>query len=65
MWIGNWFKKKNVYIVFSHEYVGIPTTDIHQTFDILKYKKIRDSLVEQKYLKRNLPQVGVTREYLK
>jgi acetoin utilization deacetylase AcuC-like enzyme len=46
------FKNQNVYVVFSHEYAGIPTTDTHQTFDILKYKKIRDTLVEQKLLKR-------------
>jgi acetoin utilization deacetylase AcuC-like enzyme len=46
-------KNKNVYVVFSHEYVGIPITDIHQTYDILKYKKIRDNLVKQKLLKRN------------
>ena len=51
--IKNFFsKKRNVYIVFSHEYVGIPTTDTHQTFDILKYKKIRDNLVKGKLLKR-------------
>lgn len=45
-------RNKNIYVVFSHEYVAIPAAESHQTFDILKYKKIRDNLVEQKLLKR-------------
>ena len=49
----NIFKKsKNVHIVFSHDYVSIPTTDTHQNLDILKYKKIRDKLVNEKLVKR-------------
>ncbi len=46
------FKKQKINVVFSHEYARIPPTDTHQTFDILKYKKIRDKLVEQKLLRR-------------
>ena len=45
-------KKRNVHIVFSHDYVSIPTTETHQNLDILKYKKIRDILVEEKLIKR-------------
>jgi len=45
-------KKQNVHVVFSHDYVSIPTADTHQNLDILKYKKIRDNLVEEKLLKR-------------
>jgi acetoin utilization deacetylase AcuC-like enzyme len=46
-------KNKNVHVVFSHDYVSIPTTETHQNLDILKYKKIRDILVDEKLLKRN------------
>jgi len=46
-------KKRNVHVVFSHDYVSIPTTETHQSLDILKYKKIRDNLVEEKLIKRH------------
>lgn len=46
------FNRQKVSVVFSHEYVGMPATDLGQTFDILKYKKIRDKLVEKKLLNR-------------
>lgn len=45
-------KKRNVHVVFSHDYVSIPTTETQQNLDVLKYKKIRDKLVEEKLLKR-------------
>ena len=46
-------KKRNVHVVFSHDYVSVPTTDTHHNLDILKYKKIRDNLVNEKLIKRN------------
>lgn len=45
-------KNKNVHVVFSHDYVSIPTTDSFQNYDVLRYKKIRDKLVTEKLLKR-------------
>lgn len=52
-----WFSKKELAkIVFSSDYIyGLPTTGEYQTFDILKYKKIRDRLIQKKALKhRNI-----------
>ncbi len=45
-------RKQKINVVFSHEYIGIPASENYQEFDILKYKKIRDNLVEQKLLNR-------------
>lgn len=40
-------------IVYSHEYFyGIPEGDSRGTFDVMKYKKIRDKLVKEHYLQR-------------
>jgi len=50
------FKKEHAKVVFSSDYIyGIPTSGEYQTFDILKYKKIRDTLIAKKVLKhRNI-----------
>jgi len=48
----SFFNKKNIDVVFSHEYVSVPDANITGMFDILKYKKIRDKLVENKLVKR-------------
>ena len=45
-------RKQKINVVFSHDYIGIPASETYQTFDTLKYKKIRDDLVEQKLLNR-------------
>lgn len=48
----NIFKRQKAYIVFSSEYlVGVSTYGDHHSFDIFKYKRIRDLLVSQKVLK--------------
>jgi histone deacetylase 11 len=45
--------KKPVGIVFSHEYnISLSANDAHNTFDPLKYKKIRDLLVAKNLLSR-------------
>jgi acetoin utilization deacetylase AcuC-like enzyme len=39
--------------VFSYDYyIGISTSNAYQSFDIMKYKKIRDHLINNKYIKR-------------
>ncbi|MGD9900213.1 MAG: histone deacetylase [Calditrichaceae bacterium] len=51
MW--HFFRKEYAKVVFSSDYIyGLPTSGDHQTFDIMKYKKIRDKLVAKKLLKR-------------
>ncbi|KAA3617214.1 MAG: histone deacetylase [Calditrichaeota bacterium] len=47
-----YFKKPKAYVVFSSEYlIGVSTYGSHHTFDIFKYKRIRDKLIAQKLLK--------------
>ncbi len=47
------FRKARARIVFSHEYFyGIPEGNSRQSFDVMKYKKIRDKLVEEKLIHR-------------
>ncbi|MCB0283483.1 MAG: histone deacetylase [Calditrichae bacterium] len=46
------FRKPKAYIVFSSEYlVGVSTYGDHNSFDIYKYKRIRDQLITDKLLK--------------
>ena len=71
------FNKKKIKIIFSFDYyVGISTSNAYQSFDIMKYKKIRDRLVKEKLIKRKnilSPEMATyedlalvhTREYLK
>jgi len=45
-------KKKKAIIVFSSDYqLGLSTYGDHQTFDIYKYQRIRNKLIEDKLLK--------------
>ncbi len=45
--------RKKIKLVFSYDYyVGISTSNAYQSFDIMKYKKIRDRLINEKYIKR-------------
>ncbi len=45
--------KNPVGVVFSHEYnLSLATRDTHNTFDSMKYKKIRDMLVAKNLLNR-------------
>lgn len=47
------FRRPKAYVVFSSEYlIGVSTYGDHHTFDIYKYKRIRDELIAQKLLKR-------------
>jgi len=47
------FNTKKVKLVFSYDYyVGISTSNAYQSFDIMKYKKIRDSLIKEKLVRR-------------
>jgi len=40
-------------VVFSADYIyGLPSVGDHQAFDVMKYKKIRDRLLNEKKLKR-------------
>jgi acetoin utilization deacetylase AcuC-like enzyme len=42
-----------VKLVFSYDYyIGISTSNAYQSFDIMKYKKIRDRLIKEKILRR-------------
>jgi len=52
----SFFKREFAKVVFSSDYIyGIPTVGDHESFDLMKYKKIRDKLVEEKLLKwRNI-----------
>lgn len=46
------FKKQKAYIVFSSSYlIGVSTYGNHHSFDIYKYKRIRDLLISEKILK--------------
>ncbi len=46
------FRKAKAYVVFSSEYlIGVSTYGGHHTFDIFKYKRIRDLLISEKLLK--------------
>ena len=46
------FKHPKAYIVFSSEYlIGVSTYGDHNSFDIFKYKRIRDRLISDKLLK--------------
>ncbi len=48
----NFFRRTKAYVVFSSEYlIGVSTYGDHHTFDILKYKRIRDKLIVKKLLK--------------
>ena len=45
-------KKQKAYIVFSSDYlIGVSTYGNHHSFDIYKYKRIRDLLISDKILK--------------
>lgn len=45
-------KKQKAHIVFSSDYqIGVSTYGEHHSFDIFKYKRIRDLLIEDKILK--------------
>ena len=47
------FKRNKVKIVFSYDYyIGISTSNAYQSFDIMKYKKIRDRLIKEKLIRR-------------
>jgi acetoin utilization deacetylase AcuC-like enzyme len=50
MWL---FNRNRVKLVFSYDYyIGISTSNAYQSFDIMKYKKIRDRLIKEKLLRR-------------
>ncbi len=52
MW--NPFRREYAKVVFSSDYIyGLPAVGQHKTFDLWKYKKIRDKLVKDKLLKRS------------
>ena len=45
--------RQKVKLVFSyHYYIGISTSNAYQSFDIMKYKTIRDRLIEEKLIRR-------------
>lgn len=47
----NFLKKQKAYIVFSSDYlIGVSTYGDHHSFDIFKYKRIRDLLISDKIL---------------
>jgi acetoin utilization deacetylase AcuC-like enzyme len=53
MKLRSWLRRKNMWIVFSHDYYhGL--SGVHQidTIDAMKFKRIRDTLVEQKIINR-------------
>lgn len=48
-----WFKAKPCRIVYRSEYMtSIHATNSHQTFDVMKFKKIRDLLIAERLVKR-------------
>ena len=48
----HFFKQRKAYIVFSSDYlVGVSTYGDHHSFDIFKYKRIRDLLISDKIVK--------------
>lgn len=47
------FNRYKVKLVFSYDYyIGISTSNAYQSFDIMKYKKIRDRLINEKLIRR-------------
>lgn len=49
----NLFDSKKINLIFSFDYyIGISTSNTYQSFDIMKYKKIRDRLIKEKLVKR-------------
>lgn len=47
------FYPRSIKIAFSFDYyIGIATSNAYQSFDIMKYKKIRDRLIQEKVIKR-------------
>lgn len=49
----NFLRSEYAKIVFSSDYIyGLPSMGEHQTFDIMRFKKIRDKLVLDGYLNR-------------
>ncbi len=47
------FNIQKVKLVFSYDYyIGISTSNAYQSFDIMKYKKIRDRLIKEKLIRR-------------
>jgi len=47
------FNQNKIKLVFSYDYyIGISTSNIYQSFDIMKYKKIRDRLIKEKLIRR-------------
>jgi len=47
------FNTQKVKLVFSYDYyIGISTANAYQSFDIMKYKKIRDRLIKEKLIRR-------------
>ncbi len=51
MW--NPFRREYVRVVYSSDYIyGLPSVGEHQTFDIMRFKKIRDRLVKERLLTR-------------
>jgi acetoin utilization deacetylase AcuC-like enzyme len=49
----NIFNTQKVKLVFSYDYyIGISTSNAYQSFDIMKYKKIRDRLIKEKLIRR-------------
>ncbi len=49
----NLLNRQKIKLVFSYDYyIGISTSNAYQSFDIMKYKKIRDRLINEKYIKR-------------
>ncbi len=59
--IWNPFHKEYVRVVYSPDYIyGLPSVGEHQTFDVMRFKKIRDRLVKEKLLTRK----NILRPYL-
>ncbi|HHE55785.1 MAG TPA: histone deacetylase [Caldithrix abyssi] len=55
------FRKEYARVVYSSDYIyGLPSVGDHQTFDIMRFKKIRDKLVEEGLLHRK----NILRPYL-
>lgn len=47
------FRKEHARVVFSSDYIyGLPSAGERQTFDIMRFKKIRDRLVKERLLSR-------------
>jgi acetoin utilization deacetylase AcuC-like enzyme len=53
MKLRSWLRKKNAWVVFSHDYYhGLSGINQIDTIDAMKFKRIRDALVEQKIINR-------------